>query len=53
MKRKYYIMIVDDVSFNRMAIKQLLKMIHDFVIFEADNGKVAYDIYLNYAEKNI
>jgi CheY-like chemotaxis protein len=49
-ERKFYILVVDDVKFNRMGMIHILNLIFEFEIIEAENGLEAYETYLIYAD---
>lgn len=49
MKRKNYMLIVDDVELNRVLLKEHFKK--DFIVVEAKDGKEAYDIIEKYQEE--
>ena len=53
MDKDYYIMIVDDVKFNRMGMMNILNLINCFSVVEAENGKEAVDLFAQKAIKNI
>ena len=45
MNKDYYVIVADDVKFNRLGIINILNFIHSFVILEVENGKEAVDLY--------
>ena len=49
-------MIVDDESFNRMALRSMLDILglqnYDLVCVDAINGQIAYDTIVNDVESN-
>lgn len=45
--QKYYILVVDDVKFNRIGMINILHLIYNFIIIEAENGLEAFETYVN------
>ena len=41
-------MVVDDVQMNRYAVEQMLSLIFNLKILQAENGKQAIDLLLDY-----